>query len=370
MQDKFTIAYLAHAVSSDWNNGNAHFTRGLLRALGAAGHQVTVFELEEGWSIDNLRLESAGERSLADFARVYGDLNLETYAQTDGLELWRERLRGCEVAVLHEWNPPELGRVLLQLRDELGFMLLFHDTHHRASSSPEQMERFRLAEFDGVLAFGQALSDLYRERYGLTRVWTLHEAADTSVFKPTFGSGKDVDLVWVGNWGEGERSREVFEYLLQPASHLRAGAQAKIYGVRYPEEGLHALAYAGAAYGGYLPNLDAPAVYAHARMTVHVPRQQYTGAMKGIPTIRVFEALACGIPLISAPWLDSEGLFREGDFTMVSSGTEMLAAMRRVLVDPERASEQAARGLETVLSRHTCAHRAGELTEIIKELRG
>jgi spore maturation protein CgeB len=100
---------------------------------------------------------------------------------------------------------------------------------------------------------------------------------------------------------------------------------------------------------------------------VHIPRQQYSAAMTGIPTIRVFEALACGIPLISAPWRDSEHLFREGDFLMVRSGTEMKSAMKRLLEDKAAANAQALRGLETILARHTCRHRAEELTSICEE---
>jgi spore maturation protein CgeB len=373
MPDRFRIAYFAHTLRSDWNNGNAHFLRGLMRALGSMGHDVVAFEPEEGWSVENLRSEAGGQRSLTDFRRVYADLRVKLYRDRDTEETWRERLRDCDVVILHEWNPPELAQRLLRLRDAFGFTLLFHDTHHRASSSPEQMERFGLERFDGVLAFGDALRTIYKERYGLTKVWTLHEAADTTVFKPMPGARKSTDVVWIGNWGEGERSQEIREFLLQPWASLRAsredvGMRAKIYGVRYPEDGLRALRDAGVEYHGYLPNLDAPHVYATSRLTVHIPRQQYTGAMKGIPTIRVFEALACGIPLVSAPWQDTEELFRKGDFWMVATGVEMQNAMDCLLREPERAAEQAARGLETVLLRHTCAHRAKELTGVIKEL--
>ena len=138
--------------------------------------------------------------------------------------------------------------------------------------------------------------------------------------------------------------------------------------MRYPQEGLDALREAHVLYGGYLPNLDAPQVYAAARLTVHVPRQQYTFAMDGIPTIRVFEALACGIPLVSAPWRDTEHLFRPGDFRMVHSTAEMTEAMHALLSDPVMAAEQAHRGLETVLTHHTCPHRAQELISICEEL--
>jgi spore maturation protein CgeB len=138
--------------------------------------------------------------------------------------------------------------------------------------------------------------------------------------------------------------------------------------VRYPNEALTALKDAGVCYGGYLANLDAPAIFACASATVHVPRQQYTSAMMGIPTIRVFEALACGIPLVSAPWEDTEGLFREGDFRYASNTAQMTHELRLLLTDKAAAEDQAARGLETVLARHTCVHRAEELTAICEEV--
>ena len=101
---------------------------------------------------------------------------------------------------------------------------------------------------------------------------------------------------------------------------------------------------------------------------MHIPRQQYNGAMQGIPTIRVFEALACGIPLLSAPWRDTEALFRPGDFHFVHSPTEMQAAMQHLLDHPDEAAAQAARGRETVIAHHTCRHRAEQVTSILEDL--
>lgn len=362
------VAYFAHSLSSDWNNGNAHFLRGLMRAMAALGHDVTVFEPESGWSIENLRMEPRGESSLAGFVRIYPELKIETYSDEQTTEQWRERLNEKEIVILHEWNPSALAQRLLSLRDELGFRLLFHDTHHRASSSPEQMQQFGLDRFDGILAFGAALRAIYRERFGISRVWLLHEAADTTVFCPQEKALRCFDAVWIGNWGDDERSAEISEFLLKPAAAFEKRARFGIFGVRYPEEGLRALSDANVCYGGYLPNLDAASVYAASGLTVHIPRQQYASAMTGIPTIRVFEALACGIPLISAPWQDTEQLFRPGDFIFVQNSWEMISAMRRLLDCPRVATEQAQCGLETVLARHTCDHRARELTGICEEL--
>lgn len=369
MSGSLRIAYFAHSLRSDWNNGNAHFLRGLMRALGHLGHDVVVYEPCSEWSIQHLREEPRGEESLQCFAETYPDLRIQTYRAADAtsVEHWSSVLRDRDVVILHEWNPPALAEALLQVRRKTGFRLLFHDTHHRASSSPEQMRRMGLADFDGILCFGESLREIYQDRFGIQQAWVLHEAADTTIFRPQPNGVKTADVVWVGNWGDGERSREIREFLLEPAAAM-PNRNFVIYGVRYPEEGLSALHEAGVRYGGYLPNLDAPDAYAGARLTVHIPRQQYTAAMTGIPTIRVFEALACGIPLISAPWRDTENLFREGDFVMVRSGAETKAAMKRLLDDKSAADRQALRGLETILSRHTCRHRAEELTSICEEL--
>jgi spore maturation protein CgeB len=368
MPHRLRLGYLAHSVRSDWNNGNAHFLRGLLRGMMKLGHDVTILEPKTEWSMQHLLQEDGGEQSLQQFGEVYSELSVSTYGDLQHADpaFWLGALQGLDVVILHEWNSPNLAALLLELRDELGFRLLLHDTHHRAASSPEQIRSFGTDRFDGVLVFGEALRTIYRERFGIGRVWTLHEAADTTVFRPSPGTTNE-DVVWIGNWGDDERSREIREFLLCPAASLRQRRFA-IYGVRYPEDGLTALRAAGVRYGGYLPNLEAPAKYAASRLTVHIPRQQYTGAMRGIPTIRVFEALACGIPLISAPWEDTEHLFCEGDLLFVKNGEEMKRAMEMLLNNPAMAEDQARQGLETILARHTCMHRAEELTSICEEI--
>lgn len=369
MPHKFRIGYFAHSLRSDWNNGNAHFLRGLMRALGQCGHQVVAFEPKADWSISNLLEEHRGNDSVQNFGRIYSDLHVTTYAADTfrDTSAWRNALREFNVIILHEWNPPQLAHLLLDLREDLGWKLLFHDTHHRASSSPEQIDLFRIHQFDGVLAFGEALRAIYRDRFSITRAWTLHEAADTTVFHPLGERRRTLDGVWIGNWGDDERSVEIRHFLLEPAAHL-GERSFRVYGVRYPEAALDALHQAGVEYGGYLPNLDAPTIYAQSGLTVHIPRQQYTHAMTGIPTIRVFEALACGIPLVSAPWQDTESLFRKGDFCWANSCSEMVRTMEHLFSDQQAARTQAQRGLETVLARHTCRHRAEQLSSIFEEL--
>ena len=358
------IVYLAHSLRSDWNNGNAHFLRGLLRGLHALGHSVSCFEPADSWSYTNLLGEGErGRRSLAQFAATYPELDVRTYA--DDLVL-AAGLREADIVIVHEWTERTLIDRVLTLRAQYGFRVLFHDTHHRASSNPGQLSHFRIAEFDGVLVFGDVLRRLYRERWGVARVWTLHEGADVSVFHPQPGA-VERDLLWIGNWGDGERTEELARFLLEPARLLPAHG-GLVHGVRYPRSGLDALALAGVVYGGYIANLDAPAAFATARCTVHIPRRQYAAQLPGIPTIRVFEALACGIPLISAPWSDAEALFCPHDFLWARDTDEMAAAMRELLRDDAAREQRAAQGLATVRARHTTLHRAEQLSAIFDEV--
>jgi spore maturation protein CgeB len=110
-------------------------------------------------------------------------------------------------------------------------------------------------------------------------------------------------------------------------------------------------------------------MYARSRISLHVPRRFYANGLSGVPTIRVFEALAAGSPLVCAPWCDAEGLFRPGqDYLCVSDSEAMISALRSLLRDDAARQQLANSGLETVRSRHTCAHRAEQLLEICHEL--
>ena len=353
-----------HSLVSDWNHGNAHFLRGLATALVRARHEVRIFEPEDGWSRENL-LRERGEAAIAAFENAYPLLQSTLYDETT-LNL-SAILETADVVLVHEWNTPALVRRVGEHHRLYPFYrLYFHDTHHRSVTEPEAMAAYDLQHYDGVLAYGNVIRDLYLRNGWARDAWTWHEAADTAVFRPLNRGPKVGDLVWIGNWGDGERTEEIREFLIGPVKAL--GLRAKMYGVRYPDEAREALAAAGIEYGGYLPNYEAPEVFARYRATVHIPRRPYARALPGIPTIRPFEAMACGIPLVSAPWRDSERLFREGrDFLFARDGEEMTRQLRRVLGDDELARDLAACGLETIRSRHTCAHRMNELIAIAGE---
>jgi len=359
------IVYFTHSLRSCWNHGNAHFLRGVLSELIARGHDVQVFEPEHSWSLANL-LKDCGDEGLQAFRAAYPELSSRTYIRPEegAGHAW-----GADLVIVHEWNDPQLVAAVGRLRARGGrFTLLFHDTHHRAVSMPEEMRAYDLSAYDGVLAFGTTLARVY-ERWGWSdRVFVWHEAADTKRFHPPERERNRDGLVWIGNWGDGERSDELVDYLLKPSRD--SGLSLDIYGVRYPDQAKRKLASYGAHYRGWLANPAVPGAFATHLATVHVPRRFYTRALPGIPTIRVFEALACGIPLVSAPWDDCEHLFRvDQDFLMVRDGEAMTAALRDLKNDRDLRVLLARNGLETIRSRHSCAHRADELIGIVERVR-
>ena len=399
------IVMFYHSLLSDWNHGNAHFLRGVASELRSRGHDVCVYEPKDSWSLENLLAEH-GNKPIEKFKAVYPGLESTQY-DLKTLDL-NEALDNADLVIVHEWNAHELVQRVGKHRASVGgYRLLFHDTHHRSVSDRSSMASYDLSNYDGVLAYGNVIRDIYLTEGWTQRAWTWHEAADTRVFHPIDEDGgvgnresgvmeqkssfpQEIqlsgfknqafptpysllptpyqgDLVWIGNWGDDERTAELYEFLIEPVQEL--ALKARVHGVRYPEKAIASLATAGIKYAGWLPNYEVPQVFSRFKLTVHVPRRPYVKALPGIPTIRIFEALACGIPLVSAPWDDVEGLFIPGkDFLIAHTGEEMKRQLQSLLQDEEKRKELAQHGRQTILTRHTCAHRVDELLKIYTEL--
>lgn len=362
---KFVLFY--HSIISDWHHGTAHFLRGIVTDLQSRGHEVEVYEPINAWSVQNL-LGDHGAKPLDEFLFTFPHLRPNRYTLAD-LDL-EEALDEADVVLVHEWNDRELvGRIGEHRARARSYQLLFHDTHHRAATAAEEMSEYDLSNYDGVLAYGSGIRDLYLQHGWAASAWTWHEAADTRVFHPRPHAEPDGDVVWVGNWGDHERTSALHEFLISPIVDMKL--RARVFGPRYPEDVVQSLRDANITYGGWLPNWKVPEVFARHRLTVHVPRRQSVDALRGIPTIRPFEAMACAIPLICSPWEDSDGLFTAGeDYLVARSGREMRELMHQVTTDPALARSLAAHGLDTINNRHTCSHRVAELLQIVASLRG
>ena len=158
---KFVLFY--HSLVSDWNHGNAHFLRGIVRELIARGHEVALYEpATAGVAAISWRI-TASEPSPSSRQRSRGSARPPTIWQLD-LDGALER---ADVVIVHEWNAPELvARIGRHRARGGGYRLLFHDTHHRSVSAPHQLQAFELDAFDGILAFGEVVRELYLDAAG------------------------------------------------------------------------------------------------------------------------------------------------------------------------------------------------------------
>src|SRR3712207_4932965 len=137
-----------------------------------------------------------------------------------------------------------------------GYRLLFHDTHHRSVTARESMAAYDLSHYDGVLAFGDVVRRRYLNEGWAERVWTWHEAADVRVFRPIQGLPREGDLVWIGNWGDEERTAELERFLIGPVEALRL--RARVHGVRYPAAARARLARGGSSTRAGCPTTGRP----------------------------------------------------------------------------------------------------------------
>jgi spore maturation protein CgeB len=357
------FAFFYQSVISDWNHGNAHFLRGLMRALDARGHQSVCYEQADNWSLQNLLQTSPN--AIEDFARDFPDLQYMRYTLGPNVESQlRAALEHTDVAIVHEWNDPHVINLLGKLCDELNVRSLFHDTHYRVVLDDTYRTQLGIERYADILAYSPSVAQRYRD-LGFTNVHVLHEAADTSVYKP-LDVDKTTDVVFVGNYGDGDRSDELEDYVFatRPSlPHLRYA----VYGVRYPEPVVARLNNGlDIDYRGWLPNVRVPRVYSAARVVLHIPRRQYVELLPGTPTIRVFEALATGACLVSLPWPDTDHLFEPGrDYAVAATPAEMRDQIDWLCRDDAAREAFGRHGRQTILARHTCGHRADQLLELL-----
>ncbi|HEX6457233.1 MAG TPA: glycosyltransferase [Solirubrobacterales bacterium] len=331
---KIAAFFHSRSRAGEWSEAHARFLHSVLAELRRVGHDVASFP--------------PGMRT-TDLDACLGDADL---------------------ALVHAGCGPALvGQIGDHHARNREYRLLFYDTHGLTESLPGEKARFDLSGYDGVLARGEAIRHAYLEHGWAERAWTWQYAADVRAFHPQPVSRIEGDLVWVAEWGDEKGTRELRELLLRPAR--RARLHGSVFGPTPSMRDRLRIRLAGLHHRGPARADRVPELYAAHRMTVDLPHPLGGEALPGMPTMRIFEALACGIPLISAPWDDCDGLFRaEHDYLVARDEIEMREAMRAIVEFPAFAAELARNGLETIRARHTCAHRVEELLAVDAELRG
>lgn len=351
------VVFFAQSATPESGRGCASALRGIVTELQQRGHDIFVHELSA---------------------------TLDLTSALDGVEvvIVPATSDGADSSVV----PELIARIGHHHGRTRGYTLLLHDTCDHSISDPASLAALDLRHYDGVLACGDAVARLYVERGWIRDAWSWPTAADVRVFYPrqrnapgraTSDPGASPlahldggDLVWIGRVGEDlERQRAFQEFFIAPAQRL--GIRAAVYGAGYTEDTRRALAAAGIEYRGWIPNERVPEVFSRYAVTVFMPRTPYVRSLQGVATTPLFEAMACGIPVVSAGWRDTAGLFASpSPFLVAESSTDMASQLDAVLTRPSLRSELARRGLREIQARHTCSHRVDELLGIVRAITG
>lgn len=345
-------------ISSSWGNGHATLWRGLCAALARQGHRVVFFERDQHWYAGN---------------RDYWDLPggaLVFYADWDGaLPAARRHLADADVAMVTSYCPDGVAAADLVLTEARGLRVFYDlDTpvtlaQLSAGEGVDYIGPGGLSGFDLVLSYtgGTALTDLQR-RLGAVRVAPLYGHVDPAVHAPAPAQDPyRADLSYIGTYAA-DRQRALETLFIGPARRL-SHCRFLIAGSQYPPDFPWT---PNIWFMRHLPPSEHPAFFASSRLTLNVTR----GAMAArgwCPSGRLFEAAACGAPILSDAWEGLDAFFTPGREILVARTAEEAeaaiglsdAALRRI----------AAAARERVLAEHTSDARARDLLAALDQAR-
>jgi spore maturation protein CgeB len=352
------IVFLGLSITSSWGNGHATNYRALVRALVARGHDVLFLERDAPWY--------AAARDLP--APPYGDTRLyDSVAEL--ADDHAERIRDADLVVLGSYVPEgaEVARLLLAIaRGTVAFYDIDTPVTLAAldSGTCEYLAPDCIPGFDLYLSFtgGPAL-DYLESRYGARRARAFHCLVDAGAYRPQPHVRAQFALGFLGTFDE-ERQRSLERLLLEPAK-LLPGRSFVVAGPQYPAgivwpANVHRIEH--------VPPAGHPAFYAAQRVTLNLTRRDMI-EWGWSPSVRLFEAAACGVPVIS-DW--SEGLDRffrpDREILIASSAQEVVDILVSRSDDDLRAI--GARARTRVLREHTAERRAAQLEQLAASCAG
>ncbi len=339
------------SVSSSWGNGHATLWRGLIAALCGAGHTVTFFERDVPYYAQN-----------RDLAGLSDGAELVLYPEWSQVaHQARQAADAADVAIVTSFCPDALAATLL-VGDSRVALRCFYDL-----DTPVTLDRLEarepvpyigpagLADFDLVLSYtgGTALEAL-RSRLGARRTAALYGWADPAVYRPVAAHPAYLaNLSYLGTYAA-DRQDMLAGLFVAPA-RARPASRFVIGGAQYPQDFPWT---ANIFFVRHLPPPEHPAFYSSSRMTLNVTRAAMA-RMGWCPSGRLFEAAACGTPILSDTWPGLDAFFEPGREIIVASTTQ--DALDALDENPDTLRAMAGRARERVLAEHTAAHRARTL---------
>ena len=347
------VVVLGLSLSSSWGNGHATTYRALLRAFAARGHDVLFLERDVPWYAQHRDLPSPG------FCR------LELYPDLAALASWHAEVAGADAVIVGSYVPEGVAAGRWAQATARG-VTTFYDIDTPVTlaklerGDEEYLSPALIPDYDLYLSFtgGPTLEQL-EQRYGSPAARQLYCSVDEETYRP-LDLPPRWDLTYLGTYSP-DRQPTLERLLIEPARQapeLRFAVAGPQYpaGIDWP---------ANVERIEHVPPAEHPAFYAQGRFTLNVTRADMIRAGYS-PSVRLFEAGACGIPIISDRWDGIETLLRPGEEILLADGTEdVLRALRTMSEDHRGAMSRSLRS--RVLREHTAAHRAAELEAHLRE---
>ena len=346
-------------VSSSWGNGHATLWRGLWRAWTAMGHDIVFFERDVPYYAAN-----------RDLARMpTGELVL--YPQWDAIAARaRAEIASADAVMVTSYCVDGVAASELAAEGAGRAVKVFYDM-----DTPVTLQNLQegkavtyigargLRDFDLVLSYtgGASLAEL-RTRLGARKVRTLYGHVDPQVHYPVVArDAYRCTLSYLGTYAA-DRHAALDELFTEPARRL-AAQSFLIAGAQYPAE----ISWpANVRFVSHMPPSEHPAFFSSSRWTLNVTRRAM--AQNGwCPSGRLFEAAACGTPVISDAWDGLAEFFEPGREIVVARGTQDVVDALELSDAEVSCIATAAR--ERVLAEHTSAHRARELEQLLEAAR-
>ena len=344
------IVVLGLSLGSSWGNGHATTFRALLAAFAARGHDILFLEREVPWY-------AGAHRDLTDPAFC----RLEYYPDLPALDRWKDEIADADAVIVGSYVPDGV-EVAKRVRGVAGGVVAFYDIDtpvtlaKLARGDFEYLSPDVIPLYDVYLSFtgGPTLRRIERE-FGSPAARALYCSVDDAAYRP-LDVPKKWDLTYLGTYSP-DRQPTLERLLLEPARR-RPDLRFAVAGPQYPAD----IDWpANVERIEHLPPAGHAQFYSASRMTLNVTRADMIAAGWS-PSVRLFEAGACGTPILSDRWDGIETLFVPGEqIVLADTSDEALAALSQ----PSDALGAAARA--RVLAAHTAAHRAAELEDHLNE---
>jgi spore maturation protein CgeB len=341
------LVVLGLSLTSSWGNGHATTYRALLRAFAARGHEVLFLERDVPWYAQNRDLPQP------DFCRLalYGDLA--------ELERWRGEVAAADAVIVGSYVPDGVAVGRWALEAARG-VVAFYDIDtpvtlaKLAAGDTEYLSAELIADYDLYLSFtGGPTLQMLEGRYGSPAARALYCSVDADAYRPT-GAARRWDLSYLGTYSL-DRQPTLERLLLEPARRA-PDLRFCVAGPQYPAD----IDWpANVERLEHVPPAQHPDFYSASRFTLNVTRQDMIAAGWS-PSVRLFEAGACGAPIVSDLWEGLDALLAPGrEIVLAQDGEAVLQILRGADEAQRDAMARAARA--RILAAHTAAHRAAEL---------